>query len=56
MEGAVLYGRPEYRLMEEIRDVLSYCAVLLSRHDYDLVEDILSIGKSRSSISLQWWS
>jgi len=47
MEGAVLYGRPEYRLMEEIRDVLSYCAVLLSRHDYDLVEDILSIGISQ---------
>ena len=46
MQGAVLQGRPEYRLMEEICEVLTYSAVLLSRHNSDLVEDILKLGMS----------
>ena len=50
MEGAVLASRAEYRLMEEIRETLSYSAVLLSRHDYDLVEDILNMAMSQQRI------
>jgi len=46
MQGAVLQSRPEYRLMEEICEVLSYSAVLLSRHNNDLVEDIVKLGIS----------
>ena len=44
MEGAVLHSRPEYKLLEEIREVLSYSAVVLSKHDSHLFEDILARG------------